>query len=46
MRSTRRKYVYRYSRYGEMRDRIEAREREEEKKEEKNTPRAAARCIK
>lgn len=45
MRSTRRKYVYRFSRYGEMRDRIEAREREEEK-EEKNTPRAAARCIK
>ena len=45
MRSTRRKYVYRFSRYGEMRDRIEAREKEEEK-EEKNTPRAAARCIK
>ena len=43
MRSTRKKYVYRYSRYGEMRDRIEAMEKEGEK--EKNTPRAAARFI-
>lgn len=45
MRSTRRKYVYRFSRYGEMRDRIEAKEKEEEAKEKRNVynPRAAAR---
>ena len=45
MRSTRRKYVYRFSRYGDMRDRIEAREKEKEEKEKRNVynPRAAAR---
>lgn len=44
MRSTRRKYIYKFSKYGEMRDRIAEKEKEEGK-ERKNeySPRAAAR---
>ena len=45
MRSSK-KYIYKFSCYGEMRDRIEEREKEEQKEKQKNTSRAAARCIK